>query len=92
MEGPRTLAIDVGGSGLKATVLSPDGEMLTERVRRETPYPCTPDLMLDELTELAKELPEYDRVSVGFPGAIRGPCTWASSREVRGSRRSSMSR
>jgi polyphosphate glucokinase len=72
MDGPLTLAIDVGGSGLKATVLSPDGEMLTERVRRETPYPCTPDLMLDELAELAGELPDYDRLSVGFPGAIRG--------------------
>jgi polyphosphate glucokinase len=72
MDGPLTLAIDVGGSGLKATVLSPDGEMLTERVRRETPYPCTPDLMLDELAELARELPDYDRLSVGFPGAIRG--------------------
>ena len=42
MAGPLTLAIDVGGSGLKATVLSPDGEMLSERERRETPYPCTP--------------------------------------------------
>lgn len=71
MDGPRTLAIDVGGSGLKATVLSPDGEMLTERVRRETPYPCTPDVLLDELAALAAELPEYDRVSVGYPGAIR---------------------
>ncbi|MFC4950912.1 ROK family protein [Pseudonocardia sp. GCM10023141] len=71
MDGPRTLAIDVGGSGLKATVLSPDGEMLSERERRETPYPCTPTVLLDELTALAKTQPEYDRVSVGFPGAIR---------------------
>lgn len=71
MDGPRTLAIDVGGSGLKATVLSPEGEMLSERARRETPYPCTPPVLLDELTELAATQPEYDRVSVGFPGAIR---------------------
>lgn len=71
MTGPRTLAIDVGGSGLKAVVLDPDGEMLTERVRRETPYPCTPPVLLDELTALASAQPDYDRVSVGFPGAIR---------------------
>jgi polyphosphate glucokinase len=71
MDGPLTLAIDVGGSGLKAAVLSPDGEMITERVRRETPYPCTPDVMLHELELLAQSQPDYDRVSVGFPGAIR---------------------
>lgn len=70
-DGPRTLAIDVGGSGLKATVLDTQGEMLTERERRETPYPCTPPVLLDELAALAATQPAYDRVSVGFPGAIR---------------------
>ena len=70
-DGPHTLAIDVGGSGLKATVLAPDGEMLSERVRRDTPYPCTPPVLLDELEALAKAQPHYDRVSVGYPGAIR---------------------
>lgn len=69
--GPLTLAIDVGGSGLKATVLTPDGEMTSERVRRATPYPCTPPVLLDELAELAATQPAHDRVSVGFPGAIR---------------------
>jgi polyphosphate glucokinase len=67
----RTLAVDVGGTGLKAVVLSPDGEMVSERIRRETPYPCPPPVLLDELDALAKTQPEYDRVSVGFPGAIR---------------------
>ena len=69
--GPRTLAIDVGGTGLKAVVLDPEGEMISERVRVETPYPCPPSVLLDELDKLAKTQPEYDRVSVGFPGAIR---------------------
>lgn len=69
--GPLTLAIDVGGTGLKATVLDPDGEMTSERIRRETPYPCTPPVLLAELDELAATQPAYDRVSVGFPGAIR---------------------
>lgn|GEM_PF-114982 len=71
VDGPLTLAIDIGGSGCKAVVLSPDGEMLSERVRRETPYPCTPPALLDELAELAAAQPAHDRVSVGFPGAIR---------------------
>jgi polyphosphate glucokinase len=71
MDGPRTLAIDIGGSGLKAIVLTPDGEMVSERTRRETPYPCTPPVLLEELTALVATQPEHDRVSVGFPGAIR---------------------
>jgi polyphosphate glucokinase len=71
MSGPLTLAVDVGGTGLKAVVLSPDGEMVSEKVRNLTPYPCPPPVLLDELDRLAKTQPEYDRVSVGFPGTIR---------------------
>jgi polyphosphate glucokinase len=71
MEQARTLAVDVGGTGLKAVVLSPEGEMISERVRHDTPYPCPPPVLLDGLEALAKTQPEYDRVSVGFPGAIR---------------------
>ena len=70
-DGPTTLAIDVGGSGLKAVVLAPDGEMLSERVRLDTPYPCTPEVLLEKLAELAATQPDHDRVSVGFPGAVR---------------------
>ena len=69
--GPRTLAIDIGGSGLKAIVLAPDGEVVSDRTRRETPYPCTPPVLLAELSALAVTQPAHDRVSVGFPGAIR---------------------
>lgn len=36
----RTLAIDIGGTGLKASVLGPNGSMLVDRVRTDTPYPC----------------------------------------------------
>jgi polyphosphate glucokinase len=70
-EAARTLAVDVGGTGLKAVVLSPDGEVISERVRVDTPYPCPPPVLLDQLDALAKTQPAYDRVSVGFPGAIR---------------------
>ena len=67
----RTLAIDIGGSGFKAAVLSPDGKMLTQRVRIETPYPCPPDTFVDTVTHLVHDLGHWDRVSVGFPGLVR---------------------
>jgi polyphosphate glucokinase len=68
---PRTLAIDCGGTGLKAALLDPDGTMSTERVRVRTPYPCPPELFVRTLVELVADLPAYDRVSVGMPGMLR---------------------
>jgi len=68
---PTTLAIDIGGSGLKATVLDPTGGMLVERVRVETPHPITPQILVDALVKMTRNLPEFDRVSVGFPGVVR---------------------
>ena len=66
-----TLAIDIGGTGLKASVLDENGEMLTERVRVETPQPASPAIIVDALTKLVGPLPAYGRVSVGFPGVVR---------------------
>ena len=70
-KGPKTLAIDIGGTGLKAAVLDANGEMITERVRIATPHPCPPKLMVQTLAQLVAPLPAYDRVSVGFPGVVR---------------------
>lgn len=69
--GPFTLAIDVGGTGLKASVLDAAGVMLAERVRVETPHPCPPKLLVETLARLVEPLPPYDRISVGFPGVVR---------------------
>ena len=66
----RTLAIDIGGTGLKAIVLDPDGKPLTERVRVPTPHPSTPDALLPALFALVVPLAPFDRVSVGFPGVV----------------------
>jgi polyphosphate glucokinase len=79
-DGPLTLAIDVGGTGLKATVLDPEGEMLSERIRRDTPYPCTPPVLLDELDALAATQPHYNRVSVGYPERSGGASSVTSPR------------
>jgi polyphosphate glucokinase len=70
-EHPFTLAIDVGGTGLKASVLSKDGTMAADRVKVATTYPVTPDEMVAQLTKLVQPLPESDRVSCGFPGMVR---------------------
>jgi polyphosphate glucokinase len=70
-QGPRTLAIDIGGTGLKASVLDADGKMLHDRVRVETPVGQPPEAIVEALAALVAPLPAYDRVSVGFPGVVR---------------------
>lgn len=69
---PRTLSIDIGGSGVKAAVLDHTGKIVGEKVRIQTPDPCPPDTLLDILVALVAPLGSFDRVSVGFPGAVRG--------------------
>lgn len=68
---PWTLSIDIGGTGLKASVLDAKGHMKVERVRLETPNPCPPKVMVEALENLVKPLPAFDRVSIGFPGVVR---------------------
>jgi polyphosphate glucokinase len=68
---PNTLAIDIGGSGLKAAVLDADGTMITDRVRVDTPTGAEPEAVVELLAELVHDLPEYGRVGVGFPGMVR---------------------
>jgi len=67
----RTLAIDVGGTHLKATVVDDDGHFLMEPVRVNTPVGSSPRAFVKTLAKLVAPLGVYDRVSVGFPGAIR---------------------
>ena len=67
----KTLAIDIGGSRLKASILDETGKMIRERVRMDTPKPCPPEKLLSALKQLVAPLPEFDRISVGFPGVIR---------------------
>jgi polyphosphate glucokinase len=67
----RTLAVDIGGSGIKVMVLDEKGEPQTERNRLETPQPPQPEPILETIASLAGTQGEFDRVSVGFPGVVR---------------------
>ncbi|HKW46307.1 MAG TPA: ROK family protein [Gemmatimonadaceae bacterium] len=69
--GPKTLAIDVGGSHVKASVLDARGRMIHDRVRLETPKKVTPPELVSLIAQLVPSLPRFDRVSVGFPGVVR---------------------
>ena len=68
---PRTLAVDIGGTGIKTIVLDAAGKAVTERVRLDTPKPATPAAILSAIVGLARSQGRFDRVSAGFPGVVR---------------------
>jgi polyphosphate glucokinase len=69
--GPLTLAIDVGGTRLKAGILAPTGSMSAGPDRVDTPHPATPATVVDALVDLVRPLGVFDRISIGFPGVVR---------------------
>lgn len=68
---PRTLVIDVGGTGTKMLVVDAEARPLTPRDREKTPHPATPSALLGLLGPMIARQPAFDRVSVGFPGVVR---------------------
>ncbi|AFY72609.1 transcriptional regulator/sugar kinase [Synechococcus sp. PCC 7502] len=66
-----TLAIDVGGSGIKSMVLKADGTPHTQNLRVETPKPAKPEPVIAAIADLANIHKEFNQVSVGFPGVVR---------------------
>ena len=68
---PFTLAIDIGGSGIKCLLLDRDGKPSGKRQRQETPQPATPDAVIQVIKTLLPDT-SFDRVSVGFPGVVVG--------------------
>src|ERR1700735_2227637 len=68
----HTLAIDVGGTGIKLALLDAQGQIIGEHLRVPTPTPpVAPNALLAAVDGAVAQLGAFDRVSVGFPGAVR---------------------
>ncbi len=68
---PVTLAIDIGGTRLKAGLLDVSGTMVAGPNRVDTPQPSGPAAVIAALTQIVVPLGRFDRISVGFPGVVR---------------------
>ena len=68
---PYTLAVDCGGSGIKASVLDAAGTLHAPPVRVPTPYPLPPQRLAETIAGIAAGLPPAQRATVGVPGMIR---------------------
>jgi predicted TIM-barrel fold metal-dependent hydrolase/predicted NBD/HSP70 family sugar kinase len=72
MDDRRTLAVDIGGTGIKLAVLDSAGQIIGKEVRVATPAPPVAPLALTAAIDAAAAaLGGFDRVSVGFPGMVR---------------------
>src|ERR1700722_6854861 len=73
MAPPRTpvqdqiLAVDIGATNVKFCHVDIHGEMLETPRRCPTPYPCSPERLIEALDERI-ESSECPRVGIGFPG------------------------
>ncbi len=65
-----TLAIDVGGSSIKAIILQDDATSVSVRSLIHTPHPATPDAIVAALIDLITKQGEYDRIAIGFPSVV----------------------
>ena len=65
------LAIDIGGSHIKCIILNAQGEGQTEYRRMPTPLQSTPEAVIITVLDMVKGLPEYEKISIGFPGYVR---------------------
>lgn len=65
------LSIDIGGTNIKACLLSPKGELLTAFKKQPTPKKSTPEAILKAIKTLTKEFKSFEKISIGFPGYVK---------------------
>ena len=68
---PRILAIDIGGTGIKALTLDSAGKPLNERTKIATPKHARPKDVIAIIRKLAEAQAGFERVSAGFPGVVK---------------------
>ncbi len=68
----QILGIDVGGTGIKAAIVeTTSGELMSERIRIETPRPATPEALGKTLKALVEQHHWTGPIGMGFPAAIQ---------------------
>ena len=65
------LAIDIGGSNIKAMILNKDGVPFSAYKKSETPSVATPANVMETIKTLVKDFTGYECISAGFPGYVK---------------------
>lgn len=68
----QIMGIDVGGTGIKAAMVeTATGELLSERIRIETPHPATPEAVARTVKAVLGQHEWHGPTGIGFPAAIQ---------------------
>ena len=71
LSGDKILAVDIGGSHIKATILNAAGELQIGYQIVDTPVLPGPKTLIATINRLVHKFPGYDKVSIGFPGYVK---------------------
>ena len=71
LSGDKILAVDIGGSHIKATILDAAGELQIGYQIVDTPVLPGPKTLIATINRLVHKFPGYDKVSIGFPGYVK---------------------
>ena len=67
----NVLTIDIGGTNIKTCILSENGQIIEDYISKPTPQNASPADVVDTIVILTKELKNYEKIAVGFPGYVR---------------------
>jgi len=70
-ESNNILSIDIGGTSIKACILTPEGELFSEYTKLPTPKNSTPKEVIAVIQELVNPLTNYGKIAIGFPGYVK---------------------
>lgn len=66
------LGIDIGATGMKGAIVDvQSGQLITERIKLNTPHPATPEAMADPFMDLIKMHNWKGKVGCGFPSIVK---------------------
>lgn len=72
MQDNHVLGFDIGGTGMKAAIIDVEkGELVNERLKKDTPQPSTPESVRDVFVEMVKELDWKGPIGCGFPAIVK---------------------
>jgi polyphosphate glucokinase len=80
--GKKAIGIDIGGTGIKGALVDvKSGELLSDRIRMETPAGGRPKDIANALKELISQLPRSDGLPVGicFPAVVKNGVTMSAA-------------
>jgi len=70
-ESTNILSIDIGGTSIKACILTKEGELFSEYTKLPTPKDSTPEAVIKVIHELVSPMGPYGKIAIGFPGYVK---------------------